>query len=167
MKAIVYESNSGYTRKYAELLANKAGLPAYEKREAGKHLKKGDEIIYMGWMLAGAVKGYKSAGKRYSVKALCGVGMGRLTPKVVQEITEKYHISDIKLFYLQGGFDMNKLHGIYKFMMKTMSKSVGESIEKKETKTEEELEMLDMMQNSRDCVKEENLKPILEWLGKI
>lgn len=166
MKAIVYESNSGYTRKYAELLADKAGLPAYERKEAAGHLKKGDEIIYMGWMFAGNVKGYKSAGKRYSVKALCGVGMGRPTPKVVQELTEKYPVSGIKLFYLQGGFNMRRLHGVYKFMMKTMSKTVGGKIKKKETKTEEEIEMLEMMQNGGDFVKEENLKPILEWLGK-
>lgn len=166
MKAIVYESNTGYTKKYAELLANKAGLPVYERKEAGKHLEKGDEIIYMGWMFAGNVIGYKKAVKRYSVKAVCGVGMGRPTPKVSQDIIEKYHISDIKLFYLQGGFDMNKLHGVYKLMMKTMSKTVGENIKKKETKTDEELEMLNMMQNGGEFVNEGNLKPVLEWLGK-
>ncbi len=166
MKAIVYESNTGYTRKYAELLANKADLPVYARKEAGEHLKQGDEIIYMSWMCAGNVIGCKKALKQYSVKAVCGVGMAKASLKVVQDITEKYHFSDIKLFYLQGGFDMNKLHGFYKLMMKTMSKTVGESIKKKETKTEEELEMLNMLQNGNDMVNEENLKPVLEWLGK-
>lgn len=166
MKAIVYESNTGYTRKYAELLAKKAELPVYARKEAGKNLEHGDDIIYMGWMCAGNVIGCKKALRQYSVKAVCGVGMAKPTPKVVQDITEKYHISDIKLFYLQGGFDMNKLHGVYKLMMITMSKTVGESIKKKETKTEEELEMLNMMQNGGDYVNEENLKPVLEWLGK-
>jgi len=32
IKAIVYESNTGFTQKYAELLAEKTGLPVYSHK---------------------------------------------------------------------------------------------------------------------------------------
>lgn len=36
MKAIVYISNTGHTKKYAELIGEKTGLPVYELSEAKK-----------------------------------------------------------------------------------------------------------------------------------
>lgn len=166
MKAIVYTSNSGFTKKYAGLLSAKTALPVYNLKEAKDRLSKGDEIIYMGWLCAGGVEGYNKAVKSYSVKAVCAVGMGSPTEKVIAETKVRHHIENIKIFYLQGGFDINKLHGIYKFMMKMMAKTVAKKLEAKPNKTAEEADMLDMMQNGRDCVKEENLAPIIDWLGQ-
>jgi flavodoxin len=34
MKAIVYKTNTGSTKRYAEMLAKDTGLPAYELRQA-------------------------------------------------------------------------------------------------------------------------------------
>ena len=165
MKAIVYESHTGFTKRYAELLSEKTGLPAYELKEA-TNLAKDDTVIFMGWICAGSVKGYEKATKRYAVKSLVAVGMGRPCEKTINETIERYHIKDIPVFCLQGGFDMNKLHGVYKIMMKTMAKTVGASLEKKDDKTEEEIAMLQMMQNGGDYVSAEHLAPILAWLEK-
>lgn len=33
MKAVIYESNTGSARRYAEMLADKFGVPAYSLRE--------------------------------------------------------------------------------------------------------------------------------------
>jgi hypothetical protein len=77
MKAIVYTSKTGSTKRYAEMLSAETGLPAYALDGAGKKLAKGSEIIYMGWIMANSVKGYKKAAGRYAVRAVCAVGMGR------------------------------------------------------------------------------------------
>lgn len=164
MKAIVYESNTCNTKKYAEILGQKTGLPVYERKEASKHLGVKDEIIYMGWLFASTVKGYEKAAKNYIVKAVCGVGMRRACEEAVKDIVEKNHITDPKVFYLQGGYDLKKLHGIYKFSMKMMSKMILKQLENKENKTVEDLESIDMINNGRSFVNEENLTPILEWL---
>lgn len=164
MKAIVYESNSGFTKKYAELLSSMTSLPAYAQKEASAFLTKGDEIICMGWLCAGSVKGYGKASKRYTVKALVAVGMGVPAEKTINEIIEHHHIKNIQVFCLQGGFDMNKLHGVYKFMMKTMAKTVGASMAKKGEKTDEEIAMLDMLHNGGDYVSEDKLATIMTWL---
>lgn len=36
MKAVIYESNAGSARRYAEMLASKLGVPAYSYKEAVK-----------------------------------------------------------------------------------------------------------------------------------
>ncbi|MGI6084871.1 MAG: hypothetical protein ACOYIF_05435 [Acetivibrionales bacterium] len=163
MKAIVYESNTGNTKKYAEMLGQKTGLPVYEHKEASRHLGVNAEIIYMGWLFASTIKGYKKASKNYTVKAVCGVGMRRSCEEAVKDIVEKNHISDTKAFYLRGGYDSKKLHGIYKFMMNMMSKTVLKQLVNKENKTDEDLESIDMINNGKSFVNEENLAPILEW----
>ena len=56
MKAIVYTSQTGHTQRYAQMLAERTGVPAYSLKEAGKSLRRGEEIFYMGWLMAGTVK---------------------------------------------------------------------------------------------------------------
>ena len=73
--AIVYVSNTGHTRQYALLLEKESGLPVYSYDEAISGLPGGSRIIYMGWIHASHVKGYSGAAKRFSVCAVCGVGL--------------------------------------------------------------------------------------------
>lgn len=63
IKAIVYMSETGHTKKYAELLGERISLPVYELNTAAKELPRGTEIIYLGWLMAGSIKGYKKAWK--------------------------------------------------------------------------------------------------------
>ena len=77
MDAIIYTTNTGSTGQYAKLLAQETGLPAYSLVEAKKRVFAGAEVVYLGWIMAGSVKGCVSAAKRYQVCAVCGVGMGQ------------------------------------------------------------------------------------------
>lgn len=77
MDAIIYTTNTGSTRQYAKLLAQETGLPAYSFAEAKKRVFAGAEVVYLGWIMAGSVKGYVGAAKKYQVRAVCGVGMGK------------------------------------------------------------------------------------------
>ena len=64
---------------------------------------------------------------------------------------------------MQGGFDINKLHGIYKMMMTVMAKTVGKGLADKTDRTPDEDRMLDMMRNGANYVSENNMKNLLEW----
>ena len=64
MNAIIYTTHTGSTERYARLLAQKTGLPAYSLAEAKKQVFAGAEVIYLGWIMAGSVKGYAEAAKR-------------------------------------------------------------------------------------------------------
>lgn len=111
MNAIIYTTNTGSTEHYAKLLAQKTGLPVYSLAEAKKRVFAGAEVIYLGWIMAGSVKGYAEAAKRYQVRAVCGVGMGQ-TGTQTDSVRKKSAISaDIPLFTLQGNFDVKKLWG--------------------------------------------------------
>ena len=166
MKAIIYESRTGSTMRYAKLLSEETGLPAYPRKEVKGFLKEGDEIIYMGWLMVGAVVGYPKMKKKYKIAAIVAVGMHVPTEKVIREIRQRHRLANKELFYLQGGFDINNLRGVYKFMMNIMRKTIGEPLEKKRVKTDEETELLDMLKNGKNYVSKENLMPILEWFDK-
>ena len=156
MDAIVYTSNTGSTERYAKLLSDKTGLSAYPMSEAKQRIRAGADIIYLGWISAGTVKGYSNAAKRYNVRIVCGVGMGQ-TGTQTDSVREKTSIpADISLFTLQGNFDVKKLHGIYRMMMETMVKTVGKGRAATKDRTPKEDDMLKMMLGSGghsfDCI---------------
>ena len=166
MDAIVYTSNTGTTEAYAKLLSDKTGLPAYALKDAAGHVAPGAKIIYMGWLMASSVKGYKKAAKTYQVSAVCGVGMAK-TGTQIPEVRKANALPDaFPVFVLQGGFDMKKLRGIYKFMMGVVSKSMIKGLSEKADKTPEEADMLDMALHGGNRVSAENLAAVLTWYGK-
>ena len=166
MNAIVYTSNTGFTAQYAKLLGEKLNLPVYSLDAAKKELDAGAEILYLGWLMAGQVKGCKQAAKLYKIAAVCGVGMGAGGSQI-EEIRKGNAIPEnIPVFTLQGGFELGKLHGIYKFMMSTMKRTVGKKLAEKPDRTAEEQDMLDLLLNGGSRVSEENLRPVLDWYHK-
>ena len=166
MDAIIYTTNTGSTEQYAKLLAQKTGLPAYSFAEAKKQILAGAEVVYLGWIMAGSVKGYAAAAKHYRVRAVCGVGMGQ-TGTQTDSVRKKSVIpANIPLFTFQGNFDIKKLHGIYRFMMEIMVKTAGKSLAAKKDRTPEENDMLDMMLHGGERVKMENLSTVLDWYGE-
>ena len=149
--SIVYTSNTGYTAEYARLLGEKTGLPVYSLAEAEQKLAAGNRVIYLGWLMAGKVQGYKKAAKRYKVQAVCGVGMGG-TGSQLQEVRKANAIPEkTPLFTLQGGFDIQKLSGVYKLMMTIM------------VRTAEDV-MLEMLTQGGSRVSADNLAEVLAWV---
>ena len=163
MKAIVYTSNTGSTACYAKLLGDELGISVYSMKEAKKALPAGTEIIYLGWIMAGKIQGYRSAVTEYKVCAVCAVGMGQ-TGTQKKEIREKNWIPEkIPVFTLQGNFDVKKLHGIYRIMMNIMIKTAGKALANKTDKSSEEEDMLDMILHNGERVKAQNLQEVIHW----
>ena len=162
--SIVYTSNTGYTAEYARLLGEKTGLPVYSLAEAEQKLAAGNRVIYLGWLMAGKVQGYKKAAKRYKVQAVCGVGMGG-TGSQLQEARKANAIPEkTPLFTLQGGFDIQKLSGVYKLMMTIMVKTAGKGLAEKQDRTPDEDVMLEMLTQGGSRVSAENLAEVLAWV---
>ena len=162
--SIVYTSNTGYTAEYARLLGEKTGLPVYSLAEAEQKLAAGNRVIYLGWLMAGKVQGYKKAAKRYKVQAVCGVGMGG-TGSQLQEVRKANAILEkTPLFTLQGGFDIQKLSGVYKLMMTIMVKTAGKGLAEKQNRTPDEDVMLEMLTQGGSRVSADNLAEVLAWV---
>lgn len=139
------------------------GLAAYSLDEARGKVPADSEVIYLGWVMAGTVKGYAAAAKRYIVRAVCAVGMAQ--PGAQEKILRERNKlpESVPLFQLQGNFDVKKLHGMYRLMMEVMVKTAGKSLAAKSGRTAEEDDMLDMMTNGGERVRAENLHAVLAW----
>ena len=163
MDAVIYTTNTGSTERYAKLLAQETKLPVYSLAEAAKSVPNGAEILYLGWIAAGSVKGFANAAKRYHIRAVCAVGMGQ-TGTQTESVRKKAAVpASIPLFTLQGNFNVKKLQGLYRPMMEIMVKKAGKSLAAKKDRTPEEDDMLDMMLHSGERVKEESLSAVLDW----
>lgn len=163
MQAIVYTTNTGSTQRYAQLLSQATGLPAYSLAQARAQVPDGAAVIYMGWIAASAIKGYAAAAGRYRVRAVCAVGMGQ-TGTQTDVVRKKNGIpASTPLFTLQGNFDVKRLHGVYRLMMDIMVKTAGKGLAAKQDRTPEEDDMLDMMLHGGERVRAQNLQALLDW----
>ncbi len=161
--AIVYTSETGHTARYAALLGEQTGLPVYALDEARKALPKKTRILYLGWLFASKIKGYKKASRRFTVCGICGVGLCT-TGALLGEVRKANAIPDeIPLFTVQGGMDHGKLRGINKSMIQTLTKFML----KKKDKTDGEKEMLRLLQTGGDFVCVENLSSPLAWCASL
>ena len=159
MKAIVYTSNTGYTKAYAKLLEKETGLPVYSLEETKNALPKGTEIIYMRWHMASNIRGYKVAAKRYKVRAVVGVGLCE-TGCLIEECRKATKIpAEVPFFTVQGGMDHSKLHGINKFMIDMLVKM----LDSKKDKGEDDIRMLVLIKKGGDYVSADNLAEFLGW----
>lgn len=160
MATIIYCSNTGSSKRYAELLSEKTGLPCvdYTKRA---DVSPEEEIIFIGWIMAGAIQGLKEVRESFSnIKAICGVGMMKgekyeEETKAKNEITEPY-------FFLAGDFDMSKLKGMYKMMMGMMLKMIKGKA--KESGDEKAGEMIKMLEDGIILFDEAELDSVIEFL---
>lgn len=165
MQAIVYTSNTGFTRRYAQLLAQATGLPLYDLEQAAQRLGAGATICYLGWLMAGRIQGYAKAARVFRIRAVIGVGMA---PDGVQvEAVRKANRlpPELPVFTLQGGYDRSRVKGVYGVMMELLAKKL--TWEQKAHPDEKNRRMLQMMREGGDWVREESLTPILDWYQSV
>lgn len=160
MKAIVYESNAGHTKEYARMLSEKLNIPYFTRKEATKQLKKSSEIIYLGWVCATKVQGFKKVISKYQVKCIIAVGIYPNSNEYIESLKNSNNIEG-HFFYLQGGLDCKKLKG----MKKKIIQMIGNVMEKENK--EENQEMIKIFKNGANFVSEKNLDQVLEFLSKM
>lgn len=159
VSAIVYTSNTGFTRRYAEMLSRAAALPAYDLADSALPAD-GAPVVYLGWLCAGGIKGLSKAQKRFQVKAVCAVGMSpENDPKAVAE----HNRVECPLFCVQGGYAPEKLKGMDKLVMSIVTRLIARTQAKK-VKTAEERAQLEQIRTGCDFVDEARLSPLLAWL---
>lgn len=164
IQAIVYTSNTGYTAEYARMLGEKTGLPVYTLDEAKKSLPVRAPVLYLGWLMAGSIKGYGAAARRFNLRAVCGVGL-TLTPS--KKLREQNNIPQtVTVFSLQGGFDMERLHGVHKLLMKVLRASLQSNMAKKKQPDDAEKAMLRVLNEGGSFVSEAHLSGMLDWIQK-
>ncbi|MGM9971989.1 MAG: hypothetical protein ACI35W_06235 [Anaeroplasmataceae bacterium] len=165
MLKIIYNSLASHTKEYALLLKEELGCEAYSLKEAKSQNLKKDDIIFMTWLRIGQPTKLKKVLKKYHVVALCTVGM-TLDKLDQNDIIEKYKL-EIPLYYLPGGFDINRLHGFYKFLMSGMQSNMNAKISNNEEMTDDERLCATTIVSGSYYVSKEHLDAIIrkfkEW----
>ena len=161
MKAIVYTSETGHTAAYARLLGEQTGLPVYELSCALRELEQNTPVLYLGWLFANSVKGYKIANKHFDLRAVCAVGLCDTGTALEQVRRVNKLDSALPLFTLQGGMDKTKLRGAERFVIGILTKAM----ESKKNQTPDDRRMVYLLKNDQNYVCEENLKAVLHWFS--
>lgn len=158
---IVYESKTGFTKRYADMLAAKTGLMAYPVKALSK-LQRDEEIIFLGWMKVGKIQGLNKV-RQLKLKLVCGSGTGRTAEPDTETVVSRNKLEGLPFFYLRGGcFPLKQLKGMDKFMMRLFVKM----LKGRKDQDEKLAESISIIENGFDGVKEDNLLPVLEWLAK-
>lgn len=161
---IVYRSNTGFTKQYAEMLGKAEKMKVYSLTQAGE-LGKGTEIFFMGPLMAGHIAGVDQAVKRFQVKGVCGVGMSPASQQTLDTLAKANYVPNAPIFYLQGGWAPKKVGWIKRRMVNMVTRSMRQALrEKGSRRTPEEQKQLDFLEKGGSFVAFENLEPIRAWM---
>lgn len=167
---IIYLSKTGFTRRYAEWLSEALNCPIvpYEKRKT-IDLSTYDTILYGGGIHAGMIQGIKwfkqqfpsLPGKKLVVFATGAspAGLSATTESLKKNFTAEENAM-VKVFYLEGGLNYDKMSAPNRLLMKMMCKMLSS----KKDQTEEEREMAKAISTSFDHCKKENIQEILDFV---
>ncbi len=157
---IIYESKTGFTKKYADMLSSKTGMTAFRTNEIPK-INHDEEIIFLGWMKAGKIQGLDKV-RKYNIKAVCGSGTARTAEPDEKTVITRNKIGNIPFFYMRGGcLPLSEIKGFDKLLLMMFVKM----LKSRKDNDERIKEAISNIENGYDGVKEENLEPVLDWLN--
>ena len=154
---IIYTSQTGFTKKYADWLAQKTGGDLLDLKDAQKKndafFEDYEAIVYGGWVMAASVVKVKwflnraASWKGKKLAIYCVGGSPNDNPDV--EVMLKNMLTDeqreyIRAFYCQGGFNYERMNTPSRLAMKMF--------------------VSEMVAKSYDISDEKYLEPVIEYL---
>jgi menaquinone-dependent protoporphyrinogen IX oxidase len=173
MKAVVvYKSKTGFTKKYAEWIAEDLLADIFEVSKVNiKMLAEYDTIIYGGSLYAVGINGVKlitqNINKLKDKKVVVfTTGASPSRENVINEVRDKNFTADqqkyIKFFYLRGGFNYSKLNLFDKFLMTLLKWKIKSK--KEEELTNDEIGMLAVYNKPVNFTRKENIDEIIKYV---
>jgi len=171
---VVYTSQTGFTKRYAEWIAEDLSAELITLDEAKKkgdsYFADADAILYGGWAMGGKVvkgewflqriDGWK--GKKLAL--FCVGGSPNANPDVdvfletaLTEEQKKY----AAVFFCQGGIDYDKM----KLPSRLAMKAFSSSLKNKKNATEKEKMVGEYLSRSYDISDKKYIEPIIEYIN--
>ena len=170
---IIYTSQTGFTKKYAQWLSDRLKADIYELKDVQKKddafFDEYQAIVYGGWAMAGKtvkINWFFEKAKEWKAKRLavfCVGGSPNDNPdveKMLENMLTDEQKKYIKAFYCQGGFDYEKMNTASRLAMKMFVSA----LKKKKDPTEEEKIMVKMISDSYDISDIKYIEPIAEYI---
>lgn len=164
---VIYHSQTGFTKRYAQWIAEAAGADRLTLAEAKKEKLDGyDTIVYGGWACGGGISKLRWflahmegwAGKKLIV--FCVGGSPAESPDIEPALRKNFtqaQLQRVRVFYCPGGFSYEKMPLPSRLMMRLFRTA----LRGKKGKTEAEEQMLDMISSSYDISDRRYIEPIV------
>lgn len=169
---VIYNSQTGFTKRYAQWIAEETGADCFTLADAKKkRLNEYDTIVFGGWACAGGISKlgwFKSNMNQWSGKKLIVFCVGASpmeSPDIEPALRKNFDAAqweNVNVFYCPGGFNYGKMSVASKLMMKMMISS----LKAKKDKTKEDEIMIQMISSSYDISDRKYIKPILSCISK-
>lgn len=178
MDAVVYCSQTGFTKRYADWLAEDLGCEAVSFAERRRvELSEADVLVFCSWFHAASVKGTKwlknvmhEHPELQAVVLATGASPMPCETWPASEFEDAFRRSfpeegypDLPHFYCQGGFDYDRLGMVDKVAMRMFFKANAKVAET----DPKAAEMLRVMGEGFDGTKREYLEPVLACIGQL
>ena len=168
---VLYQSKTGFTRRYAEWIAQALGARVIDIRKVNSQALTGCEtLVFGGRAHAGRLSGlsqakrlFQSSGAKHFVVFATGA-----TPNQAEETIEQFWSNNLSPeeragtphFYMQSGLCYEKMGFVDKLMMK----GVSSMLKKKPNLTEEERLMAKAIETSFDSSSPAYIEPLVHKL---
>ena len=170
---IVYSSQTGFTKRYAEWLAEKLNADIMTIKDArkkdDKYFEPYDAIIYGGWLAVEKIHKadwFTSRIEKWRNKKLAMFcvgaspakysGIDALLKKSLTEEQKKF----AKVFYCEGGLNYEKMSIGSKMLMKTFAAMLNS----KKDKTPDDIAMAEHVSKSGDYTDKKFIEPIAAYI---
>ncbi len=170
---ILYKSKTGFTKRYAEMIAAETGGTAMEFKEAGTGIFSSyDQVLFGSRMHAGRIDGLENARKLFQengVKLAALFVTGAMPNTEARTIAEMWknnlkaeELSVLPHFYMQSGLCYEKM-GIFDRMM--MKVFVFMMKHKKESSPDEK-HFAEIIASSYDISSKDYIRPLVECMNR-
>lgn len=167
MKTLVlYESHTGYTRRYAQWISEAFRADILPLKEATSALLRDADLVIFGGSIRGSIISGQDRMKKLAKKAgskavlYFGVGLRPDSPRTRSLLRRNNFGSEstVPLFYFQGGLDRDSLVSGDRTML-TIYQAM---LKRRRSIHPEDAELLQIMRCSSDYSGKEQIRPLLE-----
>lgn len=167
---LIYKSRTGFTQKYAEMIAKNIQCDIYPFSELRKvSLSNYDTIVFGSRVHAGIIDSFSKVKKiakdsnlklvlfatgattNESIEIIEGVWKSNLSPEELQSVPH---------FYMQSGMNYEKMGFMDRTIMKLMSKKIEKNADSSGDSSKDQMAIT----MSHDISSEEYIKPLVEYV---
>lgn len=160
MVTVVYNTQCGSSKQYAEWLAEGINAECIDFKDAMANLAPGTEVIFVGWRAGPMVVPYKPVSEKFKVIAVVAVGLLEKTDKDMEWIKKKCSIEN--LFYVRGKMDRSKLSGKQKAFLSIINVKMIIF-----DRSEEEKRVRQILKNGGDLSSRDQIQPAIDWYNSL
>ena len=168
-KIVVYKSNTGLTKKYAEWIAAALDCEAIPLNQATRSRLAGfSTVIFGGPIHASRLQNLNrflrlaagQAGRQLVVFATGAAPMGDPMVKQYQDFAERNPLmKGIPFFYCESGINLQAMHGLMRLMMKQIAAAQAKQLDS--TQAEEARQKAE---NGFDNSNQANIQPLVDYV---